>query len=494
MRVADYVLEQEYHISRRRLVNRAMLGWGVVQGFRVDPEALTVGKGVALDPQGRELVACDEVDLRHCESVLWLAEKDGCGLAVVEPPAQPSAPAPQGDGRRDADCPPPEPEYPPLYLLSAHYAEKRIDGVRIEDDCGGARCEANQLCETVVYSLRPVDCCPSGLPDCRCPRCAGEDECACDTREAGADASRQAAKQGNSHREREDCVSIDRGNHRQLALWSLETRNDADFCKPVKPVEAGCIEFYPDAGVPLACVTLCWHCGEPRVSGVVDSAHPRRLARPNEVLFDLIRGCDLTRVKDVGWRDWLPPKDRIVPFTQFAAMFDPPKAEGQMHRRGRRQQGSVSTRFSVAFTGPVRIDTLTRDVMAITLVQREPREDVGDMVRVPIAELEPHPMLSTDLPGMTRGFNIYVDSSFWEGEIDPDTASGFEHPTLVEIEIRTDFIVDCNGQEVAGGGRYVPSTGCTPGGRFLSCFTVVPDNQREAGDIPPALGTTQQEA
>jgi len=188
MQVADYDLEQAYHISRRRLVNRAMLGWGVVQGFEVDPKTLTVGTGVALDPQGRELVACDEVDLRHCGSVLWLGQQDGCGLMVVDQPAEPK-----------------EPEPAPLYLLSAHYAETRIDGVRIEDGCGGARCEANQLCETVVYSLQPIDCCPAGLPACHCQSCAGEDERACAPHEPGADPPRRDAAQGDAYREREDC-------------------------------------------------------------------------------------------------------------------------------------------------------------------------------------------------------------------------------------------------------------------------------------------------
>ena len=55
------------------------------------------------------------------------------------------------------------------YLLAAHYAECPIDGVRVDDGCGAATCEANHVCENVVYSLTPVADCPPGLPDCREP-------------------------------------------------------------------------------------------------------------------------------------------------------------------------------------------------------------------------------------------------------------------------------------------------------------------------------------
>lgn len=469
MHVADYVVEQAYHIARRRLINRAMLGWGVIWGFRVDPEALTVGRGVALDPQGRELVACDDVRIDCGENVLWLAEKDCGGLRVVEPPKEPDA--------RKEPCPPEPPECAPLYLLAAHYAEKRIDHVRLDDGCGGARCEANQLCETVVYSLRPIPCCEAGLPDCRCPRCAGKDRCACEEPDK--------AHQTEERRKPDKCFSLDRGDHRELALWSLDPPEGFDACKPGKLEKVGCLEIDPDAGVPLACVTIAYRCGEPRVAKIIDSAHPRRLARGNELLFDLIRGCDLTRIRDVGWCDWLPPDRRIVALSAFEKMFDAPVAEGQPAPRRRQSRGAVTTHFTVTFTGPVRTETLTPDVFAMSLIQRELREDVSDVVRVPVVQLSPFPPEAGDSPQTTRGFTVLVEKAFWEGEINPDDASGFERPTLVEIEIRTDWILDCNGQEVAGGGRYPPTTGCAPGGRFLSSFTVVPDEQCETGAPAP---------
>jgi len=503
LHVADYVLEQQYHIARRRLVNRAMLGWGVVQGFAIDWETLSVGPGVALDPQGRELVACAPVRLGRGD-LLWLGEgKDdcGCGLAVVDPPQEP----------READdrCDDPYDPCAGLYLLSAHYAEKRIDNVRIDDDCGGARCEANQLCETVIYSLRPVDCCPPGMPDCRCPFCAGEDTCHCDRPERRGDETppppppdKEPEPKGRNDEQAElaptddsikpeytrggypedaedpSCFTLDRGNHRQLVRWSEDGFDGFDPCKTGGLVQHGCFAFDPCGGVPLACVKLEWDCGEPRVASIVDDAHPRRLARSNETLFDLIRGCDLTRIMDVSWRRWLPGKTK-VPLSDFKRMFDAPVDAAERQDNRRRRTGTVMTRFTVRFSGPVQAETLTSDVVVMSLIQREPREGVGAIVRVPITALVPLAQRSTDPVGTTRGFSIEIDRAFYAGEIDSYDASGFEERTVIEIEVRTDWILDCNGQEVAGGGRGVPSTGSVPGGRHLSSFAVLPDDQCE---------------
>src|SRR4051812_8991446 len=87
--VSDYQAEQRYMIDRRRLTNRAMLGWGVVSGFVLTfdekQRVLRIGAGVALDPRGREVVACEEVALPGEHDQLWLAGGK-CGLEAVAPP------------------------------------------------------------------------------------------------------------------------------------------------------------------------------------------------------------------------------------------------------------------------------------------------------------------------------------------------------------------------------------------------------------------------
>ena len=89
--VSDYQAEQRYMIARRRLTNRAMLGWGVVSGFALTVDekqrVLRIGAGVALDRRGREVVACEEVALAGEHDQLWLA-RGKCGLEAVAPPKE----------------------------------------------------------------------------------------------------------------------------------------------------------------------------------------------------------------------------------------------------------------------------------------------------------------------------------------------------------------------------------------------------------------------
>src|SRR5258708_3296561 len=64
----SFRVEQSYLLERRRLLNRAIHGWGVVYGYAVKPVraancrtedasgALEIGPGLALDECGRELL------------------------------------------------------------------------------------------------------------------------------------------------------------------------------------------------------------------------------------------------------------------------------------------------------------------------------------------------------------------------------------------------------------------------------------------------------
>ena len=456
--VSDYQAEQGYMIGRRRLVNRAMLGWGVVDGFALSPaeRGLSIGAGFALDPCGREVVACEAVTILRAADVVWLTEGQ-CGLEPTAPPPEPHDspyPQPQPYEGQDAQAPPQQGyAKPPAahYLLAAHYAEQPIDGVRIDDGCGSASCEANHLCETVVYTLRPVGECPDGLQGCRDPRFPRSECTTSDEEQAPAPVPER----------RPITAGIDdRGTQQQLCGWSEAWLHGFDACKPCRLCRVGELWLDPQGGVPLACVTIGHDCGEAYISGVVEVCRPRRLARPNELLFDLIRGCDLTRIQDVGWGAWLQPPFR-VPYEHFAGMFHEPQGDAPS-----------DTGLWVCFSGPVQVDSLTPDVITVTLVQRCDSDGLRAVRRLPIPRLAVAPPSPGDPPGTTRMFRPFVNAAFWVGEVYRHAESGFERDTRVEIEIRCDFIVDHLGQMVAGGGRYPPSRGTTPGGRFLSCFTV----------------------
>jgi hypothetical protein len=59
LEAADLLLDQSYHITLRRLVNRGFFSPGVVQGLTIttsNPTTVTLAAGFALDPQGREIV------------------------------------------------------------------------------------------------------------------------------------------------------------------------------------------------------------------------------------------------------------------------------------------------------------------------------------------------------------------------------------------------------------------------------------------------------
>jgi hypothetical protein len=64
LREQDFEAEQAYHISMRRLHNRSVHGWGVVQGLEVRHKGereITIEPGVAIDSLGREIVLSNPV-------------------------------------------------------------------------------------------------------------------------------------------------------------------------------------------------------------------------------------------------------------------------------------------------------------------------------------------------------------------------------------------------------------------------------------------------
>jgi len=62
---ADFSLEQQYHIEKHKLHNRALHGFGIVSGLKVivDGGAVTVAPGMAIDCEGNELVVSEEQTL-----------------------------------------------------------------------------------------------------------------------------------------------------------------------------------------------------------------------------------------------------------------------------------------------------------------------------------------------------------------------------------------------------------------------------------------------
>jgi hypothetical protein len=450
---ADYALEQRYMIRRRRMINQSALGFGIVSGFNVESEAegIAVCEGVAFDRYGRELFACERVHLGKASDVLWL-EEGKCGLSAGKPASEPGE-----------------------YVLSAHYAERDVNGVRIGSDCGDSDCVPNHICETVVYSLRHV--CTGDVP-LRVEKCKAQEPRA----NAKPDAVEYRPKLAHPYDDR------GLGN-----LCLCHEKHDGHLCCDpcCAPDLARWMDFRLDfnAGVPLAIVNVKLdECDHPAFADVIQ----------------IIHACQLTRIQDLGWRNWHERPDLVISFANFARMFvAPQQAQAQQvqnedivqssQRRRRERQAvqpekpasrpPVATRFWVCFSAPVQVSSITRDVVSMTLIQRDNNEEVGEMYDVPIAGVCCGPKYPNDPDKTTRGFYFFVHHRFWRGEIDPESASGFDSETQVQLRIDGNSIVDWKGRPIDGDspGRRLPTGNRSWGGTCLSSWRVAP----QGSNLPP---------
>jgi len=483
LKAEDFQAEQTYFIGRRRLINRAVIGWGVVYGFalpkpaqvpdavkpaadggsgtdkasrltgtdgrplnptpvegsapvnlggeqpaktsdgpapaapaKIEPFDLTVGRGFALDEDGREIVVASTQTLSQANTFLLEASTNGWRPASL-------------DGAK-AGC----------YQLSVHYAERPTGLVSGAQDCGCALPQANYVCETAVFSLRPIECgkCPCGEPVC--PDCGG---CYKDA-----------------------CCSSGRGPHGRLCCWTADEPGDPDNClQQWKGMNVAVSD-----GVALACLTLADtgdRCKPLSVKSIDDACGARRIVKNNDLLYDLMRGCDLTRISDYSWKDWHRSPTNVL-WKDFAGKF----------REGGKPDGV--TDFWVQFSGPVLEKSLLPDVITITVFGVDQGTGWRIGRRVPIAGFDLTPSdPNLKLPaGTTDQFRVEVRPSWVHDELDSDDESFLtQRRFIVEIDIRGDLIVDCSGQPIDGnsvGLRKVPSGDGIPGGNYLSSFTVEP--------------------
>jgi hypothetical protein len=198
----------------------------------------------------------------------------------------------------------------------------------------------------------------------------------------------------------------------------------------------------------------------------VEDCGPRRLVKRNDLLFDLLRGCDLTRISAIGWGDW-HRADKAIDFNQFLDGFGTARP-GDEH--------FVTKRFSVTFSRPVRKATVRPDCFAMTIMTYQREGGWWETWRVPIVDVVTSPA-SEDPARLVRDATIVVDGLWWADALKSGRRifEGFE--TWVEIEVRGDYIVDCNGVTVdanAVGLAPAPTGNGTPGGTFLSSFRVEP--------------------
>lgn len=401
-------VEQDYLVERRRLLNRALHGWGVVYGYPVALKdgKLAIGAGLALDRMGRELVQTAALELTLDD--------------LLELPA------------REGAC----------WMLRVHYAEQPRVPIRLHDDCHCERTQWDQLCETVRYSLQRVACAECCAPlGCELACDCEQDPCSGAHKESGP---------------------MPRDGAMRCMCSHLTALGPGTGCSKLTKLDDGAAADLHN-GVALACLTLSQdnECKQWRITAVTDACGPRRLVKRADLLFDLIRGCDLTRISRISWAGWHRAGKR-VDWQAFEDYF----------AKERSQRGGCVTAFEVWFSRPVRKETVTPDCFAMTFLLRESEGGWELPLRAPILRIE-HGADPGDPPELVRSARLVV-SWKWVGDAIRGPATRFEHAgSSVEIEIRGDFILDCNGQALDAnprGALPAPTGNGTPGGTYLSRF------------------------
>ncbi len=472
----SFRVEQRYALDRRRLVNRAIHGWGVVYGYALRPVAqedqardgsgrILLQPGLALDECGRELLQTEPVLLDVADAVLL----DGKGARIERPPegsyASRAAPDKGADGRSRA-----------CWLLSVHYAEQSVGPVKVSDPCSCERNEWDHVCETVRFSLQRVDC------DACCAQFDCELACGCGTGPccAGQAAAQPIGKEAQYTSAQASRNPVDRGGCGCLCEHLAGLSDTA--CGGLVQVEDPCVHVRADLchGVPLACVSLregaCE--GEWQFDGWLDACGPRRLVKGNDVLFDLLRGCDLTRISAIGWADW-HRSPKLVEWDAFEDSFGAVADDGlELIRKSRDRHETFpvpTSTYWVEFSRPVRKDTVGADCFSITMLKPEDEGGWMGSYRVPILRTDTSPRDPPD--GLVSRATLVVGARWLYDAVKGSKTIFDEDPVTVEIQIRGDLILDCNGQAVdanAHGMFPVPTGNGAPGGTFYSRFQVQP--------------------
>jgi len=407
----DYSLEQVYGIARRRLLSQVIVGWGVARGYAMavaENGELMCGSGLALDRHGRELV-------RRVDAPLGTGE-----LVRLDANGQPAPVRDEEIGQ------------PQTYLLQAHYAERLQGAVRAGNICDCGKQEFNFALETVLFSLRPM---PDGWIATAQAACA---DCGC----------------GAVNREVPDTTN--RRPHACLCAWT----------QGPLPAVADTVEWNGDVcyrladAVPLALVTVAFdHCRKPTFSEL-DACTPRRIVKTNDMLFDLIRGCDLTTITEVSWAGW---HDTEVEWETFRDFFPP-----AVDARPRDPTRVGNTRFTLTFSRPVQVSTLRASCVSFKVFSGEAAGGWLDVKHIPVTGLDAGDVVD----GCTsRAFvqvrTLWCNDEIWGGQSD------FDRPTRIDVAICGDLILDCNGQAVdatPAGPDHLPSGNGTPGGTYFSSF------------------------
>jgi hypothetical protein len=473
-------IEQRYLLERRQLLNRAIHGWGVVYGYGIGVEAsegyktsesrtLRIRPGLALDECGRELLQAGVAYLDLQDTIVL--DDDGHRVEREKAFAAATQYTRARGQKVERVC----------WLLSVHYAEQRGGQVQTTDPCRCDHHEWDHTCETVRYVLRRIpcdECCDPfdcGLEcDCGTGRCCEPENPPDDrkdpkhpTDQIVLKEQRDSRKHGEAPRDR---LAFKRGGCRCLCDHLTHLSPGEDCGGRLCEIEEPCGRVWVDLShsVPIACLEIVPdECGGWTFGDEVDECGPRRLVKRNDLLFDLVRGCDLTRIVEIGWGKW-HRNIATVSFDELSQMMAPEDKDKPEY---------VLRDFWIKFSRPVREATLLPDCFAMTVLSVDTEGGWWNVLRVPVVRLDTKfvPPAPGDPVGHVRGAKLVVDGSWFEDGFYGRHSVFYAGETSIEIEVRGDFIVDCNGQPVdanAVGLLTAPTGNGTPGGTFVSSIRV----------------------
>ena len=162
----DLADEQKYFNEKRWLINRAILGWGIVCGLdaSLDPSCLVVEPGLALDCCGHEILVCERLTL---------------SLETFQRALGGNRPVDGAQGRPfDAAQGKPQTQYqgqtPPSsvrWVLCLEYKERCTEPVKPVGGCSSKNgSEYNRIQDDYVLTIREWDkACPDDHDDVCCP-------------------------------------------------------------------------------------------------------------------------------------------------------------------------------------------------------------------------------------------------------------------------------------------------------------------------------------
>jgi len=287
MTAEDFRKEQDYMIERRRLINRAVIGWGVLNGgLKVirskecpaddnisspAPVPVHVTQGVGLDQKGREIVVVeDSLPLTGQNTFIREAKRFVDLHKGLE-------------GK---------------FVLRIHYAEEDVGESYLPSTDCFAKPERRYVRESVVFSLTSVES-------------VGEEGCDHSVKELVV-IDRASLSLKNS--ELLNKVGPEAGtecpqcaNDEPCAPGVLDLRIDLDDWNNGAPIEAG--ELCAKNGLRISPEGLVLGVLEDvrfdNCSGVLATAIKctdlRRIAKSNDLLYALQLGWNLTRITGISW-------------------------------------------------------------------------------------------------------------------------------------------------------------------------------------------------